>query len=179
MSALLRTTGVLFAVSALVSACRFEKRPDLETNGATRDTPYGPSIPLGSPVEDSVRAVLVAMNDAFGLGDGARVAQLTTRDAVLFDQDERVRWMRSDATAPLPPPLSGSADGFGWRLVESTFSRLSPDAALLSLRYQAAPSTDPLPRTAAESWVLLRTEAGWRVRVLHRSRGLAQSGSPP
>ena len=179
MSALGRAAGVLLAVGALVSACRLEKRPDLAANEDTRDTPYDPSIPPGSPVEDSARAALEAMSDAFGLGDGERAVQLTTPDAILFDQDERVRWMRSDAAARLPPALLGGADGLGWHLVESSFFLLGPDAAFFSLRYQASPSADPLPRTAVESWVLVRTDVGWRVRYLHRSRGLMESGSLP
>ena len=158
--------------AALVSACRFEKRPDLAAGDAV-------AIPKGSPAEDSARATLVAMNDAFSVGDGARVAQLATQDAILFDQDERLRWMRSDATAGLPVPMLGRADGLGWRLVESSFSRLAPDAALFSLRYQASLPVDTILRTAVESWVLMRTDAGWRVRYLHRSRGLGETGSQP
>jgi hypothetical protein len=179
MSAFGRAAGIVLVVGVLVSACRFEKRPDLTTNYAASDTPYGSSIPPGSSVEDSARAVLVAVSDAFGLGDEARVAQLTTPDVILFDQAERVRWISSEAAARLPPALLGAADGLGRHLVESSFFWLGSDAVFFSLRYQASPSVDPLPWTAVESWVLVRTDAGWRVRYLHRSRGLTESGSLP
>ena len=178
MSALGRGVGVLLAFATLVSACRFEKRPDLAANRDSRETPYGPSIPPGSTVEDSARAVLVAMSDAFGSGDGARVSQLTKPDAILFDQEERVRWIRSDEATRLPPALPDGTDGPGWHLVESSFFLLGPDAAFFSFYYQALPSADPLPRIALESWVLVRTDAGWRVQYLHRSRGLMVSSSP-
>ena len=178
MSALGRAAGVLLVVGTLVSACRFEKRPDLAGNEDVRGIPNGPSVPPSSPVEDSVRAVLMAMSDAFGSGDGARVAQLTTPDAILFDQEERVRWIRSDEATRLPPALPDGTDGPGWHLVESSFFLLGPDAAFVSFYYQALPSADPLPRIAVESWVLVRTDAGWRVRYLHRSRGLMVSSSP-
>jgi hypothetical protein len=176
MSAVGRAVGIVFVVGALVSACRLEKRPDLKTNDALSDTSYSPSVPLDSSVEDSARAVLVAVSDAFGLGDEVRVAQLTTPDVILFDQDEQVRWMSSEAAARLPPALMDGADDLSWHLVESSFFWLGSDAAFFSLRYQASPSADSLRWTAVESWVLVRTDTGWRVRYLHRSRGLTERG---
>jgi hypothetical protein len=173
-----RAAGVLIAVGALVSACRFEKRPDLAANQDARVIPDRSSVPPGSPVEDSARAVLVAMSDAFGAGDVARVDQLATPDVILFDQEERVRWVRSAEATRLPPALPDDAYRLGWHLVESLFYSLGPDAAFISLYYHALPSADPLPRIAVESWVLVRTDAGWRVRYLHRSRGSMLSGSP-
>ena len=178
MSALGRAAGALLVVGTLVSACRFEKRPDLAGNQDASGIPDGPSVPPSGPVEGSARAVLMAMSDAFGSGDGARAAQLTTPDAILFDQEERVRWIRSDEATRLPPALPDGTDGPGWHLVESSFFLLGPDAAFFSFYYQALPSADPLPRIAVESWVLVRTDAGWRVRYLHRSRGLMVSSSP-
>ena len=122
---------------------------------------------------------LVAVIDVLGLGDEVQVAQLTTPDVILFDQDERVRWMPSEAADRLPPALLSGADGLGWHLVESSFFWLGSDAAFFSLRYQTSPSSDLLGRTAVESWVLVRTDTGWRVRYLHRSRGPTENGSLP
>jgi len=178
VSTLGRSAWVLLAFSTLVSACRFERRPDLAANQGGREIPGGASIPPSSPVEDSARAALVAISDAFGAGDRARVAQLTTPDAILFDQDERVHWLRSSEVSRLPPALRDGADGLGWHLMESSFFLLGPDAAFFSLYYQALPSVDPLPPITVESWVLVRTAAGWRIRYLHRSRGLMASNSP-
>ena len=178
MIALGRSAWVLLVVGTFVSACRFEKRPDLAANQDVTETPYGPSIPQGSLIEDSARAVVGAMNDAFASGNGAGVAQLSTPEAILFDQNERVRWIRSDEAARLPPGLPDGADGLGWHLAESSFFLLGTDAAFLSLHYQALPSADLSARTVVESWVLVRTDAGWRVRYLHRSRGMMESSSP-
>ena len=179
MSAFGRAAGIVLVVGVFVSACGFEKRPDLAANDAASDTLYGPSIPPGSSVEDSARTALVAVIDVLGLGDEVRVAQLTTPDVILFDQDERVRWTPSEAAARLPPALLSGADGLGWHLVESSFFWLGSDAAFFSLSYQPSPSPGLLARTAVESWVLVRTVAGWRVRHLHRSRGLTENGSLP
>ena len=174
MSTLGRAAGILVAFGTVASACRLEKRPDLEEAQGAGDAPSLSSV---SSVEDSARAALVALSDALESGDGARVARLTTQDVILFDQDERAPWTRSDSISLLPPALSGGLDGLGWRAVESSFFLLGRDAAFFSLSYQASPAAEQLSRTALESWVLVRTEAGWRVRYLHRSRGLIEGGS--
>jgi hypothetical protein len=160
----------------LGAACRFEKRPDL----AAREPADSAAFPLpggsGSPVEDSVRATITALNNAFSMGDVTRVAQLTTRDAVLIDQEDEVHWTRSDAAAVLPRPLLGGRDGLAWQLDGATFSRLSDTSALMSLRFRASVSGENVPWTAVESWVLVRDAGGWRLRYLHRSRGLGREG---
>lgn len=174
-----RRAGLLLGVVALGSACRFEKRPDLAAQQPAAGTQYSASTPSGGPLEDTVRATLAAVSDAFRVGDVTRVAQLTTRDAVLIDQEDEVRWTRADAAAQLPRPLLGGTDGLGWTLAGSTFSMLSQDAALLSLDFQASVAGENVPWTAVESWVVARTEVGWRLRYLHRSRGLGRSEARP
>ena len=164
-------------VAALVagSACRFEKRPDLAAREPVDSTLYPPEGASG--IADSVRATIVAVSDAFRVGDVTRVAQLTTRDAILIDQEDGVRWSRLDAAAALPRPLQGGEDGLGWELDGSGFALLSENAALVSARYRASVSGEAVPWTAVESWVLVRDAGGWRLRYLHRSRGLGQ-GQP-
>ena len=175
MSPVVGRVGVVLAIAAVSSACRLEKRPDLVGSEGTSGTP---SISSATPAEDSARAALVAMNSALESGDGALVARLTTPDAVLFDQNERVRWTHADTSAPLPPALSGGADGLGWHLVEASFFFLGPAAAFFSRRYQDSAEEEQTEETAVESWVLVRTEEGWLVRYLHRSSGLMESRSP-
>ena len=95
-----RARVLLIAAVVVTAACRFEKRPDLaasESNDSTLALSPG-----GSPVEDSVRATIAALGEAFAVGDVTRVAQLTTRDAMLIDQEDEVRWTRLDAAAQLP-----------------------------------------------------------------------------
>ena len=168
-----RPLAALFA-AVLCLACRLERRPD----GPGSEP--APDAPAASGNEaDSAQDVIGAMALALAAGDPARVSEVSTGDAVLIDQDERVRWTRADSVGPLPAPLPVSERDLGWRLRDSSFMRLSPDAALLSLRYQASVSVDSIPRSAVESWVLVRTDGSWKVRYLHRSRGLGGSASRP
>jgi hypothetical protein len=164
---------VLLLVALLLgSACRFEKRPDLAAREPVDSMLFPPAGGSGGPIEDSVRATIAAVSTAFRVGDVTRVAQLTTRDAVLIDQEDEVRWTRLDAAAELPRPLQGGDDGLGWELDGSTFAPLSETSALVSVRYRASVSGEAVPWTAIESWVLVRDAGGWRLRYLHRSRGL-------
>jgi ketosteroid isomerase-like protein len=166
---------LLLVALVLGSACRFEKRPDLAASEPVDSVLSPPAGGSGGLVEDSVRATIAAVSGAFGMGDVTRVAQLTTPDAVLIDQEDEVRWTRLDAAAELPRPLSGGNDGLSWELDGSTFSLLSDDSALVSVRYHATVSGEGVPWTAVESWVLVRDAGGWRLRYLHRSRGLGRT----
>jgi ketosteroid isomerase-like protein len=170
-----RARVLLLAAVLIASACRFEKRPDLAAREPVDSTVYPPAGGPGSPVADSIRATIAALSEAFRMGDVSRVAQLTTRDAVLIDQEDEVRWTRLDAAAELPRPLQGGEDGLGWELDGSTLSLLSDASALLSVRFHASVSGESVPWTAVESWVLVRDPGGWRVRYLHRSRGLGRA----
>ena len=174
-----RSWGILFLVGVLLwPACRFERRPDLAADERVDGIPYAASD-TAIPVEDSVRAILVAVSEAFRVGDVTRVAQLTTEDIVLMDQEDEVHWTRPDAAAQLPRPLAGGGDPLGWTLASSSFSLLGEGAALVALHFQAPAAGESVPSTAVESWVLVRTAAGWRLRYLHRSRGLGRAEPIP
>jgi ketosteroid isomerase-like protein len=157
---------LLLAALLLGSACRFEKRPDL----AAREPADSIYLPGVGPVQDSVMAIIDAIIEAFRVGDVSRVAQLTTRDAVLLDRDGEIRWTRPDAAAPLPPPLRGGADSVAWRLERSSFALLTDGVALASLELHGEAAVDSASASAVESWVAVREAPGWRVRYLHRSR---------
>lgn len=158
----------------VTSACRFERRPEAVADGPVADVPRAP-VGSVSAIEDSVRATVVEVIHAFGLGDGSRVAELTTPDAVLIDQEGSVRWT-PDASGPLPRALAEVGGELG-RTEGSTFAVLSEGAVLYSSRFLAQAAAEETPRSVVESWVLVRTGAGWRVRYLHR--GLRQDPRPP
>lgn len=170
--------AAVLAAALLASACRFEKRPDLAAREPADSTLYLRTGGAVTPLEDSVRATITAVNEAFRLGDVARVAQLTTRDAVLVDQEDEVFWTRADAGSRLPRPLRGE-DKLGWEPVGSTVSSLADGSELALVRFQASVSGESVPWTAVESWLLERTDLGWRVRYLHRSRGLGRTAPRP
>lgn len=170
---------VLLVTAALSAGCRFEKRPDLAAGEPVLGTAYTPTTPSGGATEDTVRATINAVREAFRVGDVTRVAQLTTRDAVLIDQEDEVRWTRADAAAQLPRPLVGGDEGLAWTLDDSSFSMLAADAALVSHRFRASVSGESVPWTAVETLVVVRTEEGWRLRYLHRSRGLGREEPAP
>lgn len=167
-----RTCTALLAV-ALCAGCRLERRPDAPGTEVAIDQP------ALDAATDSAEAVLGAMTSALEGGDPSRVSQLATPDAVLIDQTEGIRWTRAEATGPLPPAMHAGTGELGWRLLDSSYSRLAPEAALFSLRYGASVSEDTIPRTALESWVIVREEGSWKVRYLHRSRGLTPDASRP
>ncbi len=168
-------SATLLLLMVVTSACRFERRPEAVGDEPVTDVPYASPEGPTSPIEDSVRATVVEVIRAFDLGDGARVAELTTPDAVLIDQEGSVRWT-PDAGGPLPRALA-EGDGELGRTEGSTFSVLSEGAVLYSCRFLAQAAAEETPRSVVESWVLVRTGAGWRVRYLHRS--LRQDPRPP
>lgn len=173
---MIRRTALLLVLAVLgFGACTFERRPDLERRASVEDTlsPPTPSAPRAA-VEDSVRTILAAFRDALRLGDAARVAQLSAPGADLVDQEEHVLWTRvRGEEGPLPGPLDGRRQGLGWVLDDSFFDFLG-DGALVVNRYHATVSGEAVPWSATETFVFVRTSEGWRLRHLHRSRGLAE-----
>lgn len=169
----------MLAAALAAAGCRFEKRPDLAAREPRDSSLYASSGTAGDPLADSVRATIATINEAFRVGDVARVAQLTTRDAVLIDQEDQVYWTRADAAGRLPRPLRGAEDKLGWEPVGATFAALGDGSELATLRFRASVSGEAVPWTAVESWVMARTETGWRLRYLHRSRGLGRSSPRP
>lgn len=170
--------AALLLLLGAASACRFERRPDLTGDEPVTATLYRPPDYPTTPVEDSVRGTVVAVTEAFAVGDGARVAQLTTREAILIDQEDEVRWTRAGGS-PLPRPLPSAERGLSWRMEGSSFALLSDGVALYSCLFTASVTAEEVPWSAVESWILVRTEGGWRVRYLHRSRGLGRSTPLP
>lgn len=163
--------GPSLLVAALLGACRFERRPDAPVAES--------AAALQAAAADSAGAAMRALTEALATRDVDRVRAATTPDALLIDQDEGVRWSPERAAEVRPPsPLAPGLEGLGWEMVDSSYAALAPNAALFSLRYRAPRSLDPVPRVANESWVVVRTETGWRVRYLHRSRGLDQTVTP-
>src|SRR5206468_1959573 len=69
--------GALLTGLLLAAGCRFEKRPDLAAREPVDSTLYMPAGDDASPLEDSVRATITAVDEAFRVSDVARVAQLT------------------------------------------------------------------------------------------------------
>jgi hypothetical protein len=161
--------GLLLLVGA-TSACRFERRTDLGTD-ALVDTPTAP--------QDSVRAAVIALSDAFAAGDDERAEALTTPDAVLIDLSEDVRWTRADG-GRLPRPLASLEPSMAWEPSGESFQPLADGVALYSTTFVAQVDGDePYVLPAAESWIVVRTDAGWRVRYLHRSRASVPSTPLP
>jgi hypothetical protein len=126
--------------------------------------------------EDSVRAAVVAVEDALVSGEDDRVAALTTPDVILIDLGEDARWTAQDG-GRLPRPLASVDPGVAWERVDETYRPLADGVALYSAMFAAQVDADePYLLPAAESWIVVRTDAGWRVRYLHRSRG---NDTPP
>jgi hypothetical protein len=156
----------LLVVVLAASACRFERRPDLPNEAGPT-----PSVnTVGNTVEDSVRALASAIDEALGVGDVSRMANLTVPMATLIDQEEAVRWTRDDPTTPLPRVLHGGADGLDWLPGGSRFVDLG-DSALLINDYNASVRSGGGDWRAVETLILVRTPTGWRLLHLHRSRG--------
>jgi hypothetical protein len=149
-----------------VSACRFERRTDLVAEEPVTAALYlAPDHPT-TPLEDSVRAAVVGLNDALGAADSARVAALTTPDALLVDLEQGARWTRAGGS--LPAPLSAD-DALAWQIEGISFDLLGDGGALYSCLFGGTTAAGAA-WSAVESWVVVRTDAGWRVRYLHRSR---------
>ena len=171
--------AVLLVLLTLTAACRVERRPDLDESDPG-PTALVPELRGGSePSRDSVRQVVAAVNEALALGDVTRVAQLSAPGAVLIDQEEGVRWTRQEAASTLPRPLLGRGDGLGWSVEATSLDFVGEGTALLSARYHASVSGESVPWTAVETWVLVRSDGGWRLRYLHRSRGLGEETATP
>jgi hypothetical protein len=135
------------------------------------DTPTAP--------EDSVRAAVVAVSDAFAAADDERVEALTTPDAVFIDLSDDVRWTREDG-GRLPRPLASLDPSMTWELSGESFRPLADGVALYSTTFVTLVDGDaPYMLPAAESWIVVRTDAGWRVRYLHRSRAPGPSTPLP
>ena len=166
----MRTT-ILLSVALLVAGCHFEQRPALSSEDAATLDGTPQTSALGTPLEDSVRAVVQALADALEVGDVSRVAQLTVPGATLIDQEEGLRWSRQDVSAPLPRPLlAQDDDALAWVLADSQLTPFS-DTALLVNEYHAYVTGESVPWKAVETFLLVRTPDGWRLRHLHRSRG--------
>ena len=174
-----RRGALLVFAPTIVLSCRFEQRPDLAAEEPVGGAPDGPLHQPGSTVEDSVIATVTAVVEALAVGNVTQMEQLTTRDTLIFDQEGDGFWTGADTSAHIPLLLRGGSDGEDWELQSSSFTLISEGAALLSLRFQVRVSGKPMPRNALESWVLVRTAEGWRVRYLHRSGGLGRAGPPP
>lgn len=162
-------------LAVLVSGCRFERRPDLPlVVDPIEDVVVRPGL-SATPMEDSVRAVAGALDEALAVGDVSRVARLTVLSTQLIDQEEAVHWTRSDPEGPLPRPLASRGEGLGWRLEGSRFTPLEGGGILLK-EYRAVVSGEEVPWSAVETYVLVRVPEGWRVAHLHRSRGRGGEG---
>jgi hypothetical protein len=164
-----QTRCALLAIALLASACRFERRPDLPGEGAG-ERASAAAQPGAMTLEDSVRAVASALDDALAVGDVARVALLSVPGATLIDQEEAVHWTLGDPETPLPQALAGRGGRFDWRLRTSRFVELG-GAALLVNEYEATVVGSGVSWRAAETLIMVRTPEGWRLRHLHRSRG--------
>lgn len=165
-----------FVAGSAGAGCTLEHRPDIQPDEAALEA-ADPATPRAS-AEDSARAVVSAFREALALGDGARVAALTAPDALLVDQEEGVRWRHAaEPAGVLPSPLVPGGDGLAWTVTSSEYARLG-EAGLLVTRYTAEVAGEEVPWTAVESVVVVRTEEGWRVRYLHRSRGPSDGGGP-
>jgi len=156
--------GLVFAASG----CRFERRADL-TNGGALDLELR-SEPGSGPMEDSVRVVVNAIAEALHMGDVARVARLTVPGAMLIDQEDAVRWVRDSPTMATPRALTPRSATAAWALASSDFAALG-SAALVVNEYVGVVPAGGGPLKEVETYVLVRTDEGWRLRHLHRSHG--------
>ena len=164
--------ALVVTASAVLAAgaCRFERRPDLPSEAPEEEVVVRPGL-SSSPMEDSARAVALALDEALAVGDVSRVTRLTSADAMLIDQEEGVQWTPALAEDDLPRPLS-TDPALAWRL-ESTRFHPFAGSGLLVQEYRAVISGEGVPWHAVETLVLVRGEDGWRVAHMHRSRGLA------
>ena len=167
----MRTPLLLLGSALLFAGCRFERRPDPNTNASVPDAGVFLPSTANTPMDDSVRAVVSALDEALAVGDVSRVAQLTVPGATLIDQEEGVRWTRESPAGTLPRALASRGDSpLAWALVDSKLTPLD-GVALLVNEHHALVTGEGVPWKAIESYVLVRTPDGWRVRHLHRSRG--------
>jgi hypothetical protein len=175
----LRTALVALATLLLCAACRFERRPE-PTSQSPADVD-SLALPTGAsaPVADSLRALAAALNEALARGDVSRIAQLTVASTTLIDQEAGIRWSRANAAGPLPPALASGGDTpLEWALTSSEHALLGDGAALVVNEYAALVTGEGVPWKAVETFLFEKTEAGWRVRHLHRSRGQSTPEPP-
>jgi hypothetical protein len=170
-----RAGAALLLTLGVVSACRFERRTDLVADEPVAVALYlAPDHPT-TPLEDSVRAAVIGLTDALGAADSARVVALTTPEAILVDLEEGARWTRAGGS--LPRPLSAD-ETLAWQIEGISFDPLADGGALYSCLFGATTAAGAA-WSAVESWVVVRTDAGWRVRYLHRSREPGRSTPLP
>ena len=86
-----------------------------------------------------------------------------------------VRWTHAGGRLPLP--LAALDSTVAWALEAIAFDSIGDGAALYSGVF-TTPTANP-SWSAVESWVVVRTDAGWRVRYLHRSRGQEEAAPLP
>ena len=172
MRGCVRVAALLLLLGA-TSACWFERRPDLAEEPVT-EAADAPLDPPAIPLEDSVRATMEAVAEAFAAGDSALVVALTTPDAILIDHAEGLRWTRT-AGGPLPGPLPDPGDGLTWSLEDIKIGLLTDGSALLSGRFTVPGAAEDVSSSAVETWLVIRTDDGWRARYLHRSREAGRS----
>lgn len=168
-----RLAPLALLVLVVALGCRFERRPDLEASPDTAgiaDTTAQPVVP-GQAIHDSLRVVVAAYHEALRVGDVSRVASLTVPGSVLVDQEEGVEWRRGEGGSEvLPQPLDPARTGFGWTRAGSEI-QVFEETALLVDQYRVTVSGEEVPWNAVESFLLVRTPDGWRIRFSHRSRG--------
>ena len=160
---------VVLGLAILPGACTLERRADLEPENGTGEGAESRAVPS---TVDSVHAVVSSFHEALAQGDGARIAALTSPGAVLIDQEGSVRWRRTmDSNPALPTALVRARDGLGWTVLGTDFALLGDDVGILVTEYRAEVAGEEVPWSAVETLILVRGEAGWRVRYLHQSRG--------
>lgn len=164
----------LFLCLGAASACQFERRPDL----AGELVAEAPLALSSTSLEDSVRMTVQAMTDALAAGDSVLVVALTTPDAVLIDHVGGLRWTRA-ARGLLPGPLPDPGNGLTWSVEDLAVASLTDGFALLSRRFTVPDAAGDVPSSAVETWLVIRTDSGWRVHYLHRSQGSERSGPTP
>ena len=164
----------LFLFLGTTSACQFERRPDLAGELVTEAPLALPSTTL----EDSVRMTVEAMIDAFAASDSALVVALTTPDAVLIDHAGGLRWTRA-AGGLLPGPLPDPGNGLTWSVEDLAVASFTNGLVLLSSRFTVPDAAEDVLSSTVETWLVIRTDGGWRVHYLHRSQGAGRNGPAP
>lgn len=153
--------AVVLVASLTAGACSFERRPD-PLAGATGSQ--------ATTVEDSVRAVALALDGARRLGDLAAAAALfesSARTTPLHPEERGAgRWLTpGEALAGGWAP--GTVNPHPEEVLESSVELLGGGSALV-LNTLVDPEAEGMP-AALETLVLVRTPGGWRIRHLHRS----------
>lgn len=168
----MRRIWVLLVLVAAAAGCHFEHRPEGRNDaGEAADGADTLDLSGAAPVTDSVRVAVQGFEEALQAGDLSRAVGALHERATLYDEESGGRWDPSQADSLLPGSLQRRGEQLQWNLRESSVT-LFGEAALVVNRYQASISRESTPWTAMETYVLLRTPAGWRIRHLHRSRGL-------